>query len=96
MAGKKKAASDESWGPYYDVYEKPGNDGFIYEQEVPSYREVHTPHGTYGVPAGQVLTFKDKTIMDGGEEVVIPDPVLTDKKSAKMKAAKKTDRLVEV
>ena len=92
---KKKAASDQKWGPFYDTYEKNGKDGWVYEQEKPTYREVNTPHGVFGVPAGQVLTFKDKTIIDGGEEVVIPVAVLADKKGVKMKEPVKTDRRVE-
>lgn len=93
---KKKTSGDQSWGPFYDTYEKNGQDGFVYEQEVPSYREVSTPHGVFGIPAGKVLTFEDKTILDGGEEVVVPSPVLKAKKGVKAKEPKKTDRLVEV
>jgi hypothetical protein len=93
---KKKTVSDESWGPFFDTYEKNGQDGFIYEQEVPSYREVNTPHGVYGVQPKMVLTFEDKEIIDDGELIKVPSPVFTLKKSAKIKPPKKTERLVEV
>ncbi len=93
---KKKTAGDESWGPFYDTYEKNGKDGYIYEQEVPSYREVNTPHGVYGIQPSHVLTFEDKEITDDGELITVPVAVHTLKKSAKIKPAKKTERLVEV
>ena len=93
---KKKTAGDESWGPFYDTYEKNGTDGFIHEQEVPAYREVNTPHGVFGVQPGFVLTFKDKTILDGDEEIVVPVAVFTKKEGVKLKKPKVTERLVEV
>ena len=96
MAGRKKSSGDETWGPFYDTYEKPGQDGFIYEQDIPSYREVSTPHGVYGVPAGSILHFEDKEIIDDGELVVIPSAVFKKTKaSVKFKEPKKTDRRVE-
>ncbi len=97
MAGKKKTSGDETWGPFYATYEKNGQDGFIYEQDIPSYREVSTPHGTYGVPPGAILSFEDKEIVDDGELVVVPSAVFKKTKaSVKNKVPVKTDRLVEV
>ena len=96
MAGKQKDSSDTKWGPYFDTYDKNGGDGFIYEQEVPAYREQNTPHGMFGIPAGHVLTFKDKTVIEDGQEVVIPVAVLTPKKDLKYHDPVKTDRRVEV
>ncbi len=93
---KKKTSGDETWGPFYDTYNKNGKDGFVYEQEVPSYREVNTPHGTFGVQPGFVLSFEDKTILDGDQEVVIQVAVFEKKKGVKSKPPKKTDRRVEV
>jgi hypothetical protein len=94
---KKKTSGDETWGPFYDTYEKNGKDGFIWEQEIPSYREVSTPHGVYGVPAGSILSFEDKEIIDDGELVTVPLAVFKQTKaSVKNKAPVKTDRRVEV
>ena len=92
---KKKTSGDETWGPFYDTYEKSGKDGFIYEQEVPSYREVNTPHGVYGVKPGMVLSFEDKEIIDDGELIKVPSAVFKEKKGTKNKPPKKTERLVE-
>ena len=94
---KKKTSGDETWGPFYDTYEKNGKDGFIYEQEIPSYREVSTPHGVYGVPAGSILSFEDKEIIDDGEIVVVPSAVFKQTEaSVKNKPPKKTKNRVEV
>jgi len=73
---KKKSASGESYGPFYETYIKRDPEGVEWEQEIPAYREVATSHGRFGVKAGHVLTFEDTII--NGERVVMP--VQTDKK----------------
>lgn len=93
---KAKSSGDESWGPFSDTYEKNGPDGFIYEQEVASYREVSTPHGVFGVQPGKVLTFEDKTVIEDGQEIVLPQAVFTDAKDLEYKEPKKTKRQVAV
>lgn len=93
---KTKTTDDTSWGPFYDTYDKNGQDGFIHEQEVPSYREVSTPYGVFGVPAGQVLTFETKKVIEDGQEIELPQPVLTDAEDLEYKEPKKTKRRVAV
>jgi hypothetical protein len=87
---KKKSSGDETWGPFYDTYIK-GD----YEQETPAYREVTTPHGTFGIPPGQVLHFEDVADKDD-PEVKIPQPVWEDDPKAKLKKPKKVGGASEV
>ena len=77
----KKTVTAESYGPYYDTYIKVDRGGVEYEQEVPCYREVSTSHGTFGIPKGHKLTFKEN---EKGVE-----PVYT-KTKAKARKPKKT------
>ena len=76
----KKAVTPDSYGPYYDTYIKFDHEGSEYEQEVPVYREISTQYGTFGVPKGHKMTFKEN---EKGVE-----PVYT-KTSAKAKKPKK-------
>lgn len=82
----KKKVTDQSWGPYWDTYLKTDHEGVQWEQEVPAYREVATPHGTFGVPAGHKMTFENGVDKDG-EPVTVA--VHTEVKSAKPRKSKK-------
>lgn len=82
----KKKATAQVWGPYWDTYIKKDHAGVEWEQETPAYREVATPHGTFGVPAGHKMTFVEEMNKDN-ELVTVPK--FTEVKTAKMKKPKK-------
>lgn len=84
----KKTSAAESYGPYYETYIKFDRAGVEWEQEVPTYREVSTSYGIFGVPKGMKMTFKaDK---DGVMVPVHKETTAKIRKPKKVEAAKST------